>query len=95
MKRALSLLENNKSEDPDTIKSEFLKYGREALAILLKDYFQRILQSEDIPTQWNSSTLINIDKGCKDKGKLDNKRGNITNQQYSKTIRKDYHQQTK
>ena len=63
MKRALSLLRNNKSEDQDTIKNEFLKYGKEAIAILLKDYFQQILQSEDILTQWNSSTLINIDKG--------------------------------
>ena len=33
------------------------------------------MQLEDIPTQWKSSTLINIDKGCKDKEKLDNKRG--------------------
>ena len=74
VKRALSLLRNNKSEDPDTIKNEFLKYGAEAIAILLKDYFQEILQSEDIPTQWNSSTLINIDKGRQDKEKLDNKR---------------------
>ena len=63
VKRALSLLRNNKSEDQDTIKNGFLKYGGEAIAILLKDYFQQILQSEDIPTQWNSSTLINIDKG--------------------------------
>ena len=28
MKRALGLLCNNKSEDPDTIKNEFLKNGR-------------------------------------------------------------------
>ena len=75
MKRALSLLHNNKSEDPDIIKNEFLKYGGEAIAILLKDYFQQILQSEDIPPQWNSSILINIDKGHQDKEKLDNKRG--------------------
>ena len=27
MKRALSLLRYNKSEDPHTIKTEFLKYG--------------------------------------------------------------------
>ena len=75
MKRALGLLRNNKSEEPDTIKNEFLKYGGEAIAILLKVYFQQILQSEDIPTQWNSSTLINIDKGRQDIEKLDNKRG--------------------
>ena len=75
MKRALGLLRNNKSEDPDTIKNAFLKYGGEAIAILLKVYFQQILQSEDIPTQWNSSTLINIDKGRQDIEKLDNKRG--------------------
>ena len=28
VKRSLSLLRNNKSEDPDTIKNEFLKNGR-------------------------------------------------------------------
>ena len=78
VKRALSLLHNNKSEDPHTIKNEFLK--GETIAILLKDYFQQILLSKDIPTQWNSSTLINIDKGHQDKGKLDN------NQYYSNTI---------
>ena len=61
VKRAL--LRNNRSEDPDTIKNEFLKYGGGAIAILLKDYFHQILQSDGIPTQWNSSTLINIDKG--------------------------------
>ena len=75
VKRALSLLRNNKTEDPDTIKNEFLKYGGEAIAISLTDYFQLILQSEDIPTQWNTSIFINTDKGCQDKEKLDNKRG--------------------
>ena len=75
MKRALSLLCNNKSKDPNTTKNEFLKYGGEVIAILLKHYFQKILQPEDIPTQWNSSVLINIDKGCQVKEKLDNKRG--------------------
>ena len=86
VKRALSLLHNNKNKNPDAIKNEFLKYGGEAIGILLKDYFQQIPQSEDIPTQWNSSALINIDKGRQDKEKLDNKRGYIINQQYSKTI---------
>ena len=69
MKRTLRLLRNNKSEEPHTIKNEFLKYGEEAIAILLKDYFQQILQSEDIPSQWNTSVLINIDKGRQDKEK--------------------------
>ena len=58
MKRALSLLGNNKSEDPDTIKNEFLKYGGEALAILLKDYFQQIMQSG----YTNSMELINFNQ---------------------------------
>ena len=75
VKRALSLLHNNKSEHTDTIKNGFLKYGREAIAILLKVYLQQILQAEDIPTQWNASTLISINKGFQDKEKLDNKRG--------------------
>ena len=50
-----------------------MKYGGEAIATLLKDYFQQILQLEDILSQWNSSILINIDKGRQDKEKLDNK----------------------
>ena len=73
VKRALRLLRSNKREDPDTIKNEFLKYGGEAIAILLKNYFQQILQSEDIPTQWNSSTLISIDKDRQHEEKLDSK----------------------
>ena len=75
VKRALRLLRNSKSEDPHAIKTDFLKYGGEAIAILLKGYFKQILLSEDTPTQWNSSILINIDKGRQDKEKLDNKRG--------------------
>ena len=75
VKRALSLMSNNKNEDPDRIKNEFLKYGGEAIAVLLKDYFQQILQTEDTPTQWNISALINIDKGRQDKGKVDHKSG--------------------
>ena len=72
MKRVLRLPHNKKSEDPHTIKSEVLKHEREAIAILLKDYFQQILQSKDIPIQWNSSVIINVDKGHQDKEKLDN-----------------------
>ena len=72
MKRVLRLPRNKKSEDSHTIKSEVLKYGREAIAILLKDYFQQILQSKDIPIQWNSSVIINVDKGHQDKEKPDN-----------------------
>ena len=75
MKRALRLLRNNKSEGPHTIKNEFLKHGGEAIVILIKHYFQQILQSVDTPSQWNSSILISIDKGRQGKEKLDNKRG--------------------
>ena len=57
------------------MKKDFYKYGGEAIAILLKDYFHQILQLEDISIEWNSSFLINIDKGRQDKQKLDNKRG--------------------
>ena len=88
MKRALSLLHNNKNKNPDAIKNEFLKYGGEAIGILLKDYFQQIPQSEDIPTQWNSSALISIDKGRQDKEKLDNKRGYIINSNIAKLFEK-------
>ena len=48
LKTALSLLRNNKSENPHIIQNEFLKHGGEVIAILLKDCFKQILQSEDI-----------------------------------------------
>ena len=68
-------------------KNEFLKYMGEAIAILLKDYFQHMLQLENVPTQWNSSIMINTDKGHHDKEKLDNKRGiSLTSNIYSKII---------
>ena len=68
-------------------KNEFLKYMGEAIAILLKDYFQHMLQLENVPTQWNSSFMINTDKGHQDKEKLDNKRGiSLTSNIYSKII---------
>ena len=95
MKGALNLLRNKKGEDPDTIKNELLKYRAEAIAILLKDYVQQILQSEDIPTQWNSSTLINTGKGRQDKEKLDNKRGTSLTSSIAKLFEKKYHQQNK
>ena len=65
-----------------------MKYGGEANAILLNDYFQQILESEDIPTQWNSSTVINIDKGHQDKEELDNKRGMSLTSNIAKVLEK-------
>ena len=65
-----------------------MKYGGEANAILLNDYFQQILESEDIPTQWNSSTVINIDKGHQDKEELDNKRGISLTSNIAKVLEK-------
>ena len=65
-----------------------MKYGGEANAILLNDYFQQILESEDIPTQWNSSTVINIDKGHQDKEELDNKRGISLTSDIAKVLEK-------
>ena len=65
-----------------------MKYWGEANAILLNDYFQQILESEDIPTQWNSSTVINIDKGHQDKEELDNKRGMSLTSNIAKVLEK-------
>ena len=65
-----------------------MKYGGEANAILLNDYFQQILESEDIPTQWNSSTVISIDKGDQDKEELDNKRGMSLTSNIAKVLEK-------
>ena len=65
-----------------------MKYGGEANAILLNDYFQQILESEDIPTQWNSSTVISIDNGDQDKEELDNKRGMSLTSNIAKVLEK-------
>ena len=65
-----------------------MKYGGEAIATLLKDYFQQILQLEDILSQWNSSILINIDKGRQDKEKLDNKSGISLTRNIAKLFKK-------
>ena len=49
-----------------------------------------IFDSEDIPHQWKISMLINIEKGKKDNGKLENKRGislcNIISKIFEKII---------
>ena len=73
MKRALCLLRNNKNENevPNTINF-FFKYEE---TILLKERFQQILLSNEIPTQWKSSVIININKGHLDREKFGNKRG--------------------
>ena len=65
-----------------------MKYGGEAIATLLKDYFQQILQLEDILSQWNSSILINIDKGRQDEEKLDNKSGISLTRNIAKLFKK-------
>ena len=65
-----------------------MKYGGEAIATLLKDHFQQILQLEDILSQWNSSILINIDKGRQDKEKLDNKSGISLTRNIAKLFKK-------
>ena len=65
-----------------------MKYWGEANAILLNDYFQQILESEDIPTQWNLSTVINIDKSHQDKEELDNKRGMSLTSNIAKVLEK-------
>ena len=72
MKRALRLLGNNKIKDPDTIKNEFLKYGEKHL-----QFYWRIISNEYCNQRIYQLSKIYqlIDKGRKDKEKVDNKRG--------------------
>ena len=75
VKTAIKSLKNHKHEGPDGIKYEFLKYGGEALAKEIHKLFTMVFNTEIVPQQWETSILINIDKGKKDKEKLENKRG--------------------
>ena len=49
--KTLGLLRNNRNEGTHTMKFFLIKYGGVPIAIWLKDYFQQILQSKDIPTK--------------------------------------------
>ena len=86
----MEAFKNQKHEAPDEVSNEFLKFSGEVLTQTLQSLFKMIFDSGDIPHQWKISMLININKGQKDKEKLEYKRGiplcNNTNKLFEKII---------
>lgn len=72
---AMANLPLNKSCGPDDIPNEFLKYGGHRVQESVFRLFTSIFNSETPPTHWNTSTLVNLDKGKGDPQLLSNKRG--------------------
>ena len=61
-------LKNGKSSGWDDITNEFIKYGGEELDEVLRDIFQKMIETEYIPPNWKGDKLIMLyKKGNKDK----------------------------
>ena len=88
VKQEIAKLHNHKSPGPDKILNEFLKYGGPVLIGKIEELFSKIFKSETIPNQWREAILVNIDKGKKDKEKLENKRRISLSNSISKVFEK-------
>ena len=88
IKQEIAKPHNHKSPGPDKIVNEFLKYGGPVLIGKIEELFNKIFKSETIPNQWGEAILVNIDKGKKDKEKLENKRGISLSNSISKVFEK-------
>ena len=87
-KQEIAKLHNHKTPGPEKIVNEFLKYGGPVLTGKIEELFNKIFKSETIPNQWREAILVKIDKGKKDKEKLENKRGISLSNSISKVFEK-------
>lgn len=62
VRTALKELKNNKCPGDDGIYNEYLKLGQEELIPVLRDLFNKIIETEEIPETWNTSTIILLHK---------------------------------
>jgi hypothetical protein len=60
---ALSSVKNGKAVGPDGLTTDLLKISKEEGLNAVVDLFNKILESEEIPSQWYDSTIILIHKG--------------------------------
>ena len=88
IKQEIAKLHNHKNRGPDKIVNEFLKYGGPVLVEKNEELFNKIFKSETIPNQWREVILVNINKGKKDREKLENKRGNSLSNSTNKVLKK-------
>ena len=62
VENALGQLKSNKTPGDDGIINECLKWGKTELTSTITDLFNKIIETEEIPTQWQTSTIILIHK---------------------------------
>ncbi len=74
VKRVLSKAKNNKAPGPGNLRMELLKYGGYNITEYLKNLFNKIEVSGDIPQEWNMSYISSIHKKG-DKTLCENYRG--------------------
>jgi hypothetical protein len=60
---ALSSVKNGKAVGPDGLTTDLLKISKEEGLNAVVDLFNKIFESEEIPSQWYDSTIILIHKG--------------------------------
>lgn len=68
------VLKNGRSSGPFQYPWELVKYGSEKLFNMLKNLFQKCLNTSEVPEEWKLSYLKTIHKNG-DKGICDNYRG--------------------
>lgn len=59
---AIDKLKNEKSPDSDGIQAEMIKYAKNTLLPILTKLFNEIIRTQQIPTQWQESTIILLHK---------------------------------
>ena len=71
---ALSIAKNNKAQGVDGITNELLKNGGDAIQASLVGLFNKIVELEKIPSEWNMGIIVPIFKKG-DRKDLNNYRG--------------------
>lgn len=56
VRTAITEVKNKKAPGRDRIQNELLKVAADQLTPIISKIFKRILETEDIPEQWKSST---------------------------------------
>ena len=62
VEEAINFLKSNKAPGEDGIINEYLKWGKKELITPITNLFNKILMTEKIPQQWQTSTIILLHK---------------------------------
>ncbi len=75
MKKAIKELKNNKTTGPDRIPNEIFTKATYDLKEIYLQSINNIIQTHNIPSQWQEGEIIRLYKGKGTKGKCSNERG--------------------